>query len=106
MQYDKDLRSPHKAMFLEARAYLLQRGLEETRKERITTYSINKRGVCHMRTMPQGIDFGFLRGVHFEDPAQRLTGNGKTLRVLSMALLDQEVLEYYLAQAIDFQRSK
>ena len=52
--------------------------------------------------MPHGIDFGFLRGVHFEDPEQRLTGNGKTLRVLSMTTLDQEVLEYYLAQAIEF----
>lgn len=104
MQYAKDLRSPHNGMFLEARAYLLRKGLEETRKDRITTYSINKRGVCHLRTMPHGIDFGFLRGVHFEDPEQRLTGTGKTLRVLSMASLDTEVLEYYLAQAIGFKK--
>lgn len=102
MQYSKDLTSPHKAMFLEARSYLLNRGLEETRKDRITTYSINKRGICHLRTMPHGIDFGFLRGIHFEDPEQRLTGKGKTLRVLSMTSLDEEVLEYFLAQAIDF----
>jgi len=52
--------------------------------------------------MPHGIDVGFLRGVHFEDPEQRLTGKGKTLRVLSMSSLDLDVLEFYLAQAISF----
>lgn len=102
MQYSKDLRSPHKALFLAVRARLLKSGLDETRKERITTYSINKRGVCHLRTMPHGIDIGFLRGVHFDDPGQRMTGKGKTLRVLSMQSLEADVLEYYLAQAIDF----
>lgn len=104
MQYEKDLRSPHKSLFLEARAYLLKSGLEETRKERITTYVMGKRGVCHMRTMPHGIDFGFLRGVHFEDAEKRLTGSGKTLRVLAMTTFDENLLEYYLAQAIEFKK--
>ena len=78
MQYDKDLESEHKELFLEAREFLLSfNGIIETRKERITTYSNEKGGICHMRTMPYGIDFGFLKGAKMEDPFNLLTGNGK-----------------------------
>lgn len=63
MQFDIDLQSVHKELFLEARKFLLSiDGIIETKKERITTYSNNKGGVCHMRTMPYGIDFGFFKG--------------------------------------------
>ncbi|WP_282124194.1 hypothetical protein [Algibacter mikhailovii] len=40
MQYDKDLQSGYKSLFLEARSFLLSfDGILETKKERITTYS-------------------------------------------------------------------
>ena len=68
MQYDKDLASPHKDMFLAAREILLSyEGVIETKKERITTYGNAKGGICHMRTMPYGVDFGFLKGAKMED---------------------------------------
>lgn len=102
MQYDKDMTSPHKALFLEVRTYLLAiEGVEETRKERITTYSFQGGGVCHMRTMPNGIDIGFLKGAHMKDKLKQLTGDGKVMRVLPLSAVDKKALDYYLPQAIE-----
>jgi len=89
MQYDKDLASEQKDLFLAARAFLLSfEGITETKKERITTYGNEKGGICHMRTMPHGIDFGFLKGAKMEE------------------ILDKSVVKYYLEQAIAINAKK
>ena len=107
MQYDKDLQSEHKDLFLQARAFLLSfEGIIETKKERITTYSNKKGGICHMRTMPYGIDFGFLKGAKMEDKLGLLTGNGKAIRVLPQKELNKEAVEYYLKQALEINSKK
>lgn len=102
MQFDKDLQSEHKSLFLEAREYLLSfDGIQETKKERITTYSDNNGGICHVRTMPYGIDFGFLKGVKMEDKFGLLTGNGKTIRVLQLKAINKDAIKYYIEQALE-----
>ena len=107
MQYDKDLQSEHKDLFMQARAFLLSfEGIIETKKERITTYSNAKGGICHMRTMPYGIDFGFLKGAKMEDKLGLLTGKGKAIRVLPQKELDKEAVEYYLKQALEINSKK
>ena len=107
MQYDKDLQSTHKDLFIQARAFLLSfDGIIETKKERITTYSNEKGGICHMRTMPYGIDFGFLKGAKMEDKLGLLTGKGKSIRVLPQKELDKKAVEYYLKQAIAINSKK
>ncbi len=107
MQFDKDLKSEHKDLFLQAREFLLSfEGIEETKKERITTYGNSKGGICHMRTMPYGIDFGFLKGAKMEDQPGLLTGNGKAIRVLPLKQFDKEIVEYYLNQAIEINSGK
>ncbi len=107
MQFDKDLESEHRELFLQARDFLLSfEGIVETKKERITTYSNAKGGVCHMRTMPHGIDFGFLKGAKMEDRLGLLTGKGKAIRVLPQTELDKEAVEYYLEQAIKINSEK
>lgn len=107
MQYDKDLVSEHKAMFLEARAFLLSfESIVETKKERITTYSNKKGGICHMRTMPYGIDFGFLKGAKMEDKFGLLIGKGKIIRILHQEKLDKRTVQYYIEQAIEINSKK
>lgn len=107
MQYDKDLESEHKELFLYAREFLLSfSGIVETKKERITTYSNEKGGICHMRTMTYGIDFGFLKGAKMEDKLGLLTGNGKAIRVLPQKELNKKVVEYYINQAIKINSKK
>ncbi len=108
MQFDKDLKSEHKDLFLKARALLLAyEGIVETKKERITTYSNEKGGICHMRTMPYGIDFGFLKGAKMKDKNGVLTGKGKAIRVLPQKnKLDEEVIMYFINQAIEINSSK
>lgn len=102
MQYDKDLKSEHKDLFFQAREFLLSfEGMIETKKERITTYSNEKGGICHMRTMPYGIDFGFLKGAKMEDNLGLLTGKGKAMRVLPQKELNMEAVGYYIKQAIE-----
>jgi len=101
MQYDKDLESPHKDLFLAAREILLAvDGVEEIRKEKITTYSYNGSGLCHMRTMPNGIDIGFLKGFQFSDKYGLLHGETKRMRVLSLEKLRKTELNYYLSEAL------
>ena len=102
MQYEVDIASDYKELFLKARTFLIEKyGFTETRKPRITTYSDENGGICHVRTMPHGIDFGFLKGVRMEDNLGLLTGTGKVMRVLSMATFDPACIGYYLQQAVD-----
>ena len=106
MQFDVDMISEHKDLFIAARKLLLSHNeISETKKPRITTYGTKSGGVCHMRTMPHGIDFGFLKGVKLDDPQGLLSGKGKTLRVLSLKTLDVERVEYFIKQAIALNES-
>jgi len=101
MQFEIDMASAHKDLFEAARNLLLSvEGMTETKKPRITTYGNQYGGICHMRTMPHGIDFGFLKGVRMEDKFGALKGNGKVMRVLSLEKMDEELIRYYLNQAI------
>jgi hypothetical protein len=101
MQYDKDLASPNKNLFLAARKLLLKvDGVEEIQKEKITTYSFNGSSLCHMRTMPHGIDIGFLKGAMLEDKLKQLHGETKRMRVLSLSKLIESEFDYYLVQAL------
>lgn len=107
MQFDKDLQSEYKALFLEARDLLLSyKNISETKKTRITTYSSSKGGVCHLRTMPHGVDIGFLKGSRLKDEQGLLTGTGKAIRVLSFTRFDKEQLCYYINQAIAINTNK
>lgn len=101
MQFDIDMKSEHKTLFNSVREILLEGyKLTETKKDRITTYSNNFGGICHMRTMKHGIDIGFLKGVRMEDDFGLLTGSGKVMRVLPIRELNIAQLDYYIEQAI------
>ncbi len=107
MQYDKDLQSEHKDLFLAARTVLLEiPGVVETRKERITTYSFGDAGLCHLRTVKDGIDIGFLRGTLLNDSFNLLIGTGKAIRVLHLKELNKEILAHYLTQAMALNRKR
>lgn len=54
-----------------------------------------------MRTMSYGIDLGFLKGAKLMDDNNRLTGNGKSIRVLPQKeKLEPELVKYYIDQTI------
>ncbi len=101
IQFEKDMISQHRVLFETARAFLLKfDGVIETQKPRITTYSNANGGICHLRTMPNGIDFGFLKGTKMQDKLGLLSGNGKAIRVLSVQAFVPETVDYYVQQAI------
>ena len=75
-------------------------GIIETKKERITTYSNDKGEICHMPTIPYGIEFGFLKGAKMEDKLGLLTGEGKAIRVLPQKELNKKAVKYYLITSI------
>ena len=107
MQFDKDLVSPHRALFLEVRAYLLSfEGMQEVKKTRITTYAHSTGNICHLRTMPHGVDLGFLKGSKMNDELRLLQGNGKAIRVLSLEKMHQDSIQYYMTQAINLNSQK
>jgi len=100
-QFEKDMQSPHKGLFLKVRELLLTMdGIEEIQKNRITTFSNRDGGICHLRTMPHGIDIGFLKGAKMTDEQERLTGTGKAIRVLALSEFEKEVCTFYLEQAV------
>ncbi len=101
MQFDIDLKSEHEVIFHLARKILLEDyNLKETRKDRITTYSDDFGGICHMRTMKYGIDIGFLKGARMEDKYGLLSGSGNVMRVLPIRELNVTQVQYYVDQAI------
>ena len=101
MQFDLDTQSIHRDLFMSIRQLLMvDYGLNEIKKERITTYSDKNGGICHMRTMEYGVDVGFLKGVYLKDELAQLSGTGKLMRVLAIRELDKEKLKYYFDQAI------
>jgi len=107
MQFDVDEKSEHKTLFFSIRHILLEDYyLKETKKERITTYSDDNGGICHMRTMKHGIDIGFLKGIYMKDKYRLLTGSGKVMRILPVQELDMTQVQYYLDQAITINASK
>ena len=106
MQFDKDMGSQHKDLFMAVRAKLLaQAGIEELKKDKITTYAFNGSAFCHIRTMPEGVDIGFLKGFLMDDDFGLLHGKTKRMKVLSLCtMLDQE-LDYYFQQALKVNRN-
>lgn len=106
-QFEKDLQSKHKDLFLQIRAHLLTyEGVSETQKTRITTFANANGGLCHLRTMPHGVDIGFLKGSKMDDAHGLLTGKGKAIRVVSFQAFDQVTIDYYIQQAIDINKNK
>ena len=101
MQFDIDMKSAHKELFMSARELLIEHyKLKEIKKDLITTYSGDTSGICHMRTMKHGIDIGFLKGARMGDKYGLLTGTGKIMRVLSVSVLEVDRIKYYMDQAI------
>ena len=107
-QFEKDMASPYRPLFEQVRTLLLSfPEIEETIKERITTYSDNMGGICHMRTVKNGVDIGFLKGAKINDHFGFLTGNTKRMRVLNIpadAPQDESVLRYYIEESIRLNR--
>lgn len=101
MQNEKDVNSMSEDLLVKVREVLLNDyALAETQLERITTYSDELGGICHVRTMGEGVDIGFLKGAVFDDKYWRLRGKGKKMRVLHLTYLDSELLHHYIAEAI------
>ena len=106
MQFDKDMGSQHKNLFMAVRAKLLaQADIEELKKEKITTYAFNGSALCHIRTMPEGVDIGFLKGFLMDDDYGLLHGNTKRMKVLSLRTMLNLELDYYFQQALKVNRN-
>ena len=107
MQYNIDVQSIYKNLFLDVRNLLLSNpSITETKKERITTYSDKNGGICHLRTTSKGVDIGFLKGILLEDKLSLLHGKGKLVRVASLKGYHEIVLLYYIQQAIEINNKK
>lgn len=102
LQFDKDLESAHKGLFLSVRSTVLDfSGVDEVKKDKITTYSYGGSALCHLRTMPHGVDIGFLKGAFINDTLGKLHGKTKRMRVLSLASHLEDELKFYMKAAIE-----
>lgn len=101
MQFETDIASAHKTLFLNVREQILNvEGVTETKKDKITTYTYRGAGLCHLRTMPHGVDVGFLKGAFIDDALSMLHGKTKRMRVLSLESYKEQALNFYLTAAL------
>ena len=101
MQFEKDLKSSQKNLFLAVRKTILSfDGIDEVKKDKITTYSYGGSALCHLRTMPDGVDVGFLKGAFIDDSLGRLHGKTKRMRVLSLQSEQAQELKFYINAAV------
>lgn len=101
MQFDKDVESLNKDLFLSVRDTLLNyEGIDEVKKDKITTYSYGGSALCHLRTMPHGVDIGFLKGAFIDDTIGKLHGKTKRMRVLSLHSHQEQELRFYIDAAV------
>lgn len=107
MQFNKDIESEHRFLFLQVREYFLSfMDIEETKKKRITSYSNAHGVICHLRTMPNGVDIGFAKGVQMNDPEHLLIGKGKAIRVLKLVSFKHQTIDFFFQQALQLNTAK
>lgn len=102
MQFELDIQSQYKELFLSVREAILNiKGVSEVKKDKITTYSYGGSALCHLRTMPHGVDVGFLKGAFINDTLGKLHGKTKRMRVLSLESFTESDLKFYLNSAVE-----
>ncbi|NQZ84413.1 MAG: DUF1801 domain-containing protein [Nanoarchaeales archaeon] len=100
-QFEKDLESSSKNLFLDIREVLLSYPqMLELQKSIITTFADDNGPICNMRTMKQTVEITFLKGIKMKDRFKLLTGTGREMRSLIMHKADTEILKYYIDQAV------
>ncbi len=102
MHFDKVMQSKHRALFLQVRDLLLDfEEVFERKNAHTTSYWTKKGCVCHIKTTQTGLDVGFTKGVQMEDAFGRLWGDGKSKRNISLSSMDENMLVYYIVQALE-----
>ncbi|MFK7844701.1 MAG: DUF1801 domain-containing protein [Rhodothermales bacterium] len=102
MQFDIEMRSKHKDLFLEIRDVLLSfDGVREKINTRSVCYHTSQGGLCHLKTTNDGVDVGFFRGIRMEDAYNMLWGAGKSKKFISLQAMNEEALVYYVVQALE-----
>ncbi len=102
MQFEIEMRSKHKALFLEIRDVLLSfDGVKEVINTRSVCYHTSRGGLCHLKTTAEGVDVGFFRGTRMEDAYGMLWGAGKSKKFISLKKMNEEALIYYVVQALE-----
>lgn len=101
MQFYKDIQSKHKSLFLQVRNLLLsKKGIVETKKEHTTTYTYNSKRLCHLRTMPYGVDIVFLNGEQLTDYLNLLIGIENNIRVLPLKAFNEVIVQHFVKEAM------
>lgn len=100
-QFQNDLESNQKNLFLQIREVLLSyKQMMELQKSIITTYANDNGPICNMRTMGKQVEITFLKGIKLKDKYKLLSGTGKEMRSMTLSEFDEELLEYYIDQAV------
>ena len=102
MRFNRDRQSEHAALFLAIRDVVLSfDGVQEKRKPQLTSYHNAGGGLCYMRAEKLGIRMGFFKGAHMDDIFGLLRGEQKHMRHLFLDSLQEDVLFYYMLQAME-----
>lgn len=101
-QFQNDLESNQKTLFLQIREVLLSyKQMTEIQKSIITTYANDNGPICNMRTMGQQVEITFLKGIKMKDKYKLLSGSGKEMKSITLKEFDEQLLEYYIDQAVE-----
>ena len=107
MQYHGFFHREHEALFVEVRTFLLGfDGVTENLNTRSLSYADKYGGLCHLRTIPAGVEVGFFKGVYMQDELGLLRGDGKYKRNIYLHEMDETALLYYMIQALELNKGR
>ncbi len=100
-QFEQDFESGNKNLFLEIRDIIINyTQMTELQKTIVTTFANSDGPICNMRTYGKFVEITFLKGIRMKDKYKLLTGSGKEMRSISISEFNEELIRYYVGQAV------
>ena len=100
-KFEENFESGNKNLFLEIREIIIgYNQMSELQKSIVTSFANDNGPICNMASQGKSIEITFLKGIRMKDKYNLLTGTGKEMRSILISELNEELVRYYLDQAV------
>jgi len=95
MQYDSDIRSDHKELFLHLRSVILSfDAIREKKNAKQTSYYDEHAAVCFLRVREERVRLSFANGAKMKERFCALLGDAKIVRYIEFSTIDDVDSEF------------
>jgi hypothetical protein len=100
-KFEEDFETGNKNLFLEIRDIIISYPqMTEIQKSIVTTFANIDGPICNMRSADLAVEITFLKGIKMKDKYKLLTGSGKEMRTITIKEFNEDLIRYYIDQAI------